>query len=68
MASSTKESHIKRDLRSPKYKMRVETDEKKEQKITGLEADLIIVDECIDLEVPLCQHNYLSGCPFCKVT
>jgi hypothetical protein len=48
--------------------MRVETDEKKEQKITGLEADLIIVDECIDLGVPLCQHNYLSGCPFCKVT
>jgi hypothetical protein len=68
VADSTKESHIKRDLRSPKYRMRVETDEKKEQKITGLEADLIIVDECIDLEVALCQHNYLSGCPFCKVT
>jgi hypothetical protein len=68
VAVPTKESYIKRELCSPKYKMRVETDEKKEQKITGLEADLIIVDECIDLEVPLCQHNYLSGCPFCKVT
>ena len=68
MAVPTKESHVRRELCSPKYSMRVETDEKKEQKITGLEADLIIVDECIDLEVPLCQHNYLSGCPFCKVT
>lgn len=66
--TSTKESAVKRDLRTPKYRMRTEVDQKKEQKINGMEVTEVFIDEEIDLdsELSLCEHNYMAGCPFCK--
>ncbi|QDP60503.1 MAG: hypothetical protein GOVbin1096_131 [Prokaryotic dsDNA virus sp.] len=68
MAKPTNESQVKRELRTPKYRSRVETDEKKESKIRGMEVTEVFVDEEINLneELALCDHGYLAGCPFCR--
>lgn len=61
MARPTGKSWVERELRTPKYRSRVETDEKKETKIRGYSVDFEIFDEYIE-----CIHGYLSGCPLCK--
>lgn len=67
---ATQESKVKRDLRTPKYRMKVETDQKKQEKIQGYDVDWVSLDEFeeinLDEELGLCEHNYISGCPFCK--
>lgn len=57
----TGKSWVERELRTPKYRSRVEVDEKKEVKIHGHSVDFAILDEYIE-----CIHGYLSGCPSCK--
>ena len=59
MAKPTNESAIKRDLRTPKYQQRVVPDKSKE---IPQESEEINLDEVLGI----CEHNYLSGCPFCK--
>lgn len=57
----TKESAVKRDLRTPKYKMRVEEDRKKESKTQPEEDQLDLLED-----MAVCYHGFLTGCPYCK--
>lgn len=68
MAKPTQQSAVKRELRTPKYRPRIEVDEKKEQKTRGMTVEEVFADEDINLddELGLCEHGYLAGCPFCK--
>lgn len=59
--SSTKESAVKRDLRTPKYRMRVEEDRKKESKKNLDEDQLDLLED-----MAVCYHGFLAGCPHCK--
>lgn len=62
MARPTGKSWVERELRTPKYRSRVEVDEKKEQK-----SQVISMDELAELEdLATCKHGYLTGCPYCK--
>lgn len=64
MAKPTGKSWVERELRTPKYRSKVEVDEKKEEKINGVD----IIDEEINMDTAfkVCDHGYLSGCPFCR--
>lgn len=62
MAKPTQESAVKRDLRTPKYQMRVvEANKKSKQLQQELEDDWAEIEEAA-----LCNHGYLAGCPYCK--